>query len=376
MPERLANRFRTPDELLDTSADKQEHAGAHRAVDQGFSPVQAQEIVKDLYKPNALIYWVDFLFSVSIGWAAFLCALAMPGFSPWQIPACLVASLSWYRSVIFIHELSHLPAMGFRLFRLVWNLICGIPLMVPSFTYVGVHLDHHRKRLYGTTDDGEYWPFGASHPRYIVLHLLLSFLAPLLFVGRFVFLTPLSWLHAGWRRIIWERASSLAIDLSYRRPPPGPRDGKTWRLQELAAFVFGATVITLVATGRLGGRVLVTWYVIVAVIFLFNSVRTLAAHAYRHSGPESMSFLEQFLDSVDVSGNRVWTALWAPVGLRYHATHHLLPRMPYHRLGEAHRRLLRQLPEDSPYHNAIRNSLWDALARLWHEAQLVRADRA
>ncbi len=26
-------------------------------------------------------------------------------------------------------------------------------------------------------------------------------------------------------------------------------------------------------------------------------------------------------------------ALWAPVGLRYHATHHLFMSMPYHNLG-------------------------------------------
>jgi len=32
-------------------------------------------------------------------------------------------------------------------------------------------------------------------------------------------------------------------------------------------------------------------------------------------------------------------ALWAPVGLRYHALHHLLPSLPYHSLAEAHRRL-------------------------------------
>ena len=44
--------------------------------------------------------------------------------------------------------------------------------------------------------------------------------------------------------------------------------------------------------------------------------------------------------------------LWAPVGLRYHALHHLLPGVPYHHLGEAHRRISALVETDSPYHKA------------------------
>jgi fatty acid desaturase len=45
-------------------------------------------------------------------------------------------------------------------------------------------------------------------------------------------------------------------------------------------------------------------------------------------------------------------ALWAPVGLRYHALHHLLPSVPYHNLAAAHRRLTAMVEQDSPYHKA------------------------
>ena len=40
------------------------------------------------------------------------------------------------------------------------------------------------------------------------------------------------------------------------------------------------------------------------------------------------------------------TGLWAPVGLRYHATHHLFMSMPYHHnLSKAQRRLVNGLSD-------------------------------
>jgi fatty acid desaturase len=40
------------------------------------------------------------------------------------------------------------------------------------------------------------------------------------------------------------------------------------------------------------------------------------------------------------------------VGLRYHALHHLLPSLPYHSLGTAHRRLAAHLGAGSTYEGA------------------------
>jgi fatty acid desaturase len=68
--------------------------------------------------------------------------------------------------------------------------------------------------------------------------------------------------------------------------------------------------------------------------------------------------------------------LWAPVGLRYHALHHLMPRVPYHSLGEAHRRLVASLPADSPYHQAARRELIPALAELVRRMRASRSCRS
>ena len=102
----------------------------------------------------------------------------------------------------------------------------------------------------------------------------------------------------------------------------------------------------LLALGRVPPAFLPQAYATGVGVLLLNHVRTLGAHRYRHRR-EEVSFLEQLLDTVNYP-SRLWMAeLWAPVGLRYHALHHLFPSLPYHNLGKAHRRLMSRLPANS-----------------------------
>jgi fatty acid desaturase len=334
-----------------------------------FPVDESRRIVEDLMTPRPVVYWADFLFHVGLGWSAFSLSLRLPPFSPLQLLFYVVASLALYRSVLFIHELAHRKPGTFGAFRLVWNLSCGFPLMVPAFLYRKVHNDHHAMRIFGTRADGEYLPFATRPPRHIVSYLLLILVLPFLFPLRFIVVAPLSYLHPKLRELVWQRFSSLTIDFEYRRLPPTARDGHSWRLQELGAFLYGATFVALIGVGVLPLRAVILWYFAVLLVFLLNSLRTLAAHTYRNPGDRPMNLSEQFLDSVDIPGNRFLTPLWAPVGLRYHATHHLFPTMPYHSLGEAYRRLASELPEAGPFLQASGASLADTLARLWREAK-------
>ncbi len=329
---------------------------------------QAHDLVRDLMKPNPWIYWLDFLFHVSLGWAAFVIALSTPFFSAWQLASYIIAVLALYRSAIFTHELTHLKKGTFKMFRLVWNMLCGIPLMIPSFTYDGVHNDHHKPDIYGTNKDGEYLPFATKKPIVMVGYVLLSIILPLLLVIRFLILTPLCYLAPSIRKIVWERASSMTIDPNYKRDKNAIRSDYNWRQQESAAFLLAMLVIMGISFGVIPSHLLILWYAVALAIFLLNSLRTLAAHAYRNPGEHRMTFSEQYLDSVNVPGNQFITALWAPVGLRYHATHHLFMSMPYHNLSEAQRRLVNGLDDNSLYIKTIRHSLRDALIQIWHES--------
>ena len=341
-------------------------------VNKEFPFREAHKLVHDLMTPNPVIYWLDFLFHISLGWAAFVTALLVPPFSAWQLLAFVIAALAHYRAVIFIHELAHLKKGTFNIFRLVWNLTSGIPLLIPSFTYDGVHYDHHKPDIYGTSEDGEYIPFATQSPALMIGYVLFSFLLPLIFFCRHLLLTPLSYLIPPLRKFCWERASSLTINPTYKRPKNCIRNDKHWKLQEFATFVFATTVFTCVLLGILPLKVLVLWYLVGLVIFFLNSLRTLVAHAYRNTGNHKMGFAEQYLDSTNIPGNLFITALWAPVGLRYHATHHLFMSLPYHNLGKAQRRLVNGLSDNTLYLKTMRNSMRDALRRVWGEASASR----
>lgn len=331
---------------------------------------EAHSLVRDLMTPNPWIYWSDFLFHISLGWIAFIITLSTPLFSIWQLIAYVVAVLALYRAMIFTHELAHLKKGTFKTFRLAWNVICGIPLMVPSFTYDGVHNDHHKPDIYGTRKDGEYLPFATRRPVEMVGYILLSLLLPALLVMRFMLLTPLSYLIPPLRKLVWERASSMIIDPNYKRAENAIRNDLNWQQQELAACLFAALIAACIFLGFLSYAVFVLWYLIVMTVALLNSLRTLAAHAYRNPGEHPMTLADQYLDSINVPGNRFITALWAPVGLRFHATHHLFMNIPYHNLGKAQQRLVSGLSDNTLYLKTIRSGLWDALTRIWKESSV------
>ncbi len=334
-----------------------------------FPMAEAKGLCRDLFEAKSYIYWPDFLFHDLLGWAALIVAIKAPAFSPLQIVSFLIAGLYLYRAVLFIHELTHLKKGTFRFFHAVWNLLCGFPLMVPSLLYMGIHIDHHKQSLYGTKDDKEYFPFAISKPYRIPLFLLSMFLAPTIFLVRFSILTPLSYVIQPLRKPLWELASSLAVGSGYKRPEPSAGEKYLWWTQEFMTFAYSASGLLLMILGILPWKVLLFWYLAAMFILVTNGVRTLVAHCYRNPPAHEMEFSEQFLDSNDIPGNFLTTPLWAPVGLRFHATHHLFPGMPYHSLGEAHRRLMKGLPPGNPFPLATRKSLWEALNQLWKESK-------
>ena len=333
-----------------------------RAKDDAAMLKAAASLTRDLNAPKDSIYWADMLGSALLGYAALLAAMLVG--PKWLAVGCgLVAVLALYRAGSFIHELTHIKKGAVKGFRFVWNLIVGVPLLVPSFMYEGVHNQHHAKRYYGTVDDPEYLPLALMHPWTLPLFLIAAALAPIGVLIRFGILAPLSMLSPKLRSIVVGRYSGLQINPRFVRPKPEGEFARDWAWQEAACSVWAIALLTMVATGVVPPRDFLIFLGVSSGVMFLNQIRTLVAHLWENDG-EPMSVTAQFLDSVNVPPPGTLPALWAPVGLRYHALHHLLPGVPYHNLAEAHRRLCRELETVSVYHDSSHRHLSMLVVRL------------
>jgi len=328
----------------------------------------AVDLTRDLATARPGIYWTDMLLSAGLGYAA-LAATILASSLPLAILCGVVAALALYRALLFIHELTHIHRDALPGFRLGWNLAVGIPLMMPSFMYEGVHTLHHARTRYGTVEDPEYLPLALMKPWSLPLFLVTSLLLPPALLVRSAVLVPLGVVIPPLRRLVWERLSSLSINPAFRRRAPEGDFRQLVFWQELGASVWALSL--LAASYTWGWRPLLIALAVVSLAAVLNQLRTLVAHLWENEG-EAMSVTAQYLDSVNVPPPGPIPALWAPVGLRYHALHHLLPSMPYHSLAEAHRRLHAHLGVEGTYVKANHAGLLPLVGKIARSTMMRR----
>lgn len=318
----------------------------------------AAELTRDLSTARPGIYWPDMIGSAALGYTALAGAVLIA--NPWLAFASgVVAMMALYRALLFIHEITHLHRDALPGFRTAWNLLVGIPMLTPSLMYEQVHTLHHNRTRYGTAEDPEYLPLALMTPWSLPAFILVALLAPIALLVRWGVLAPLGLLVPALRRVSWERFSSLSINPGFRRRPAEGEQRRWFLWQEVGASIWA--IALMLSPLALGWKPLLVAMAVASGVAVFNQLRTLVAHLWENDG-QAMTVTAQYLDSVNVPSTIA--AMWAPVGLRYHATHHLLPSLPYHSLHEAHLRLTRALAPQSTYTQSIHPGLWPLVWRI------------
>jgi fatty acid desaturase len=330
---------------------------SNELAEAGLPIGQVSILVRDLRRPRAWIYWVDLLGCVLAADLGLVLASPFPS-SLAQPEGCLGFALTvvaLYRASYFNHELAHqsrhLPA-----FSVGWNVLVGIPLLIPSFLY-SHHRNHHSARGFGSEGDVEYLAPGLRGPKGALALFGVAFFLPLVYYARFAILAPAAWISSAARQWVDTRASGLGLLGLSRRDAPTASERTAWRVQELACFCYLTVVGLGILIGFIPVRLVIQMYVVSATILLLHGLRITAGHRYAFDG-QAANLTQQVQDSYNFTGPRWLTAVVTPLGFDLHALHHLLPTIPYHNMAEAHRRILAALPPESPYHAVSNRSFF------------------
>jgi len=91
------------------------------------------------FAPVRRIYRADIVLSAALAWSTIAMAMVATGRA--RAALLIVTAFSLYRAVLFIYGITHLAQRDVPGLRLASNALVGVPLLLPSFLYEGVHTD-------------------------------------------------------------------------------------------------------------------------------------------------------------------------------------------------------------------------------------------
>jgi len=311
---------------------------------------------RDFFQVSPLAFWTHSLFSVACAYAA--AGIYLSSQVLWVKALAFPIAVFWlYRAGSFVHEVAHLSHKELRIFKVVWNIVVGVPTLTPSTFFTKHHRDHHSQRMYGSPEDPEYVVNCCEPGRWISLMKYFGHIAifPLFVFARFFF-APLSFVHPKVRTWVLRNASSFTFNSSYRRDISN-MDHRAFIPLELLCWLRASMIPLGVLLGVTHWTRMPQLYLLGFTVLLINQMRQLADHHFESDG-SMPDFEAHVVDSCNFTSGDPLTRLFFPFAIRYHALHHLFPSLPYHNLAAAHEYLLQELPADSPYRKLDQGNWW------------------
>jgi hypothetical protein len=336
-------------------------------------------MLQDLMEYRPWIYFADFTASIAIGYFACWQYFTVRDYSLPQFFWFLVAGLALFRAGVFVNEIARMPEGRMVAFKTYWNLICGIPLLMPSFKYQLVR-PHARIPVEQIAEPGAEAPLGLR-PKRLTAHALRILAAPVLGAARFLLIGPLLILHPGIHGWLWARLPAN-FPIPHQSAELMPTAGRRRNAAEICCFLVVLAVVFAYADDIVPWSTFAELYALCVFAVALRCVqnlfeaRLLPAQAKANPGDASVIPLPSVENShlsnsaamadvdevglepaagspVTVAGPPVIDALLLPVGSRYRGLREALPSVPYHNLGAAHRRLMAELPADSAYRRHV-----------------------
>lgn len=302
----------------------------------------------DLMEYRPWVYFADVTISLGVGYFACWKYFTVEDGTVDQFLWFLVAGLALFRGMVFVNEVARLPKGRMTAFKAYWNLVCGIPLLSPSFMFEPTRpsdpSEAEKRAAAGLNS-----PVGPAEPRAampVTLQILKLLAAPILVTLRFLVLGPLLMLVPKLKEPLLKRLSAWFPALA-RDHDLTPTVGGKRIAAEICCFLVVLFVVFAYADDVIPWSTFAEVYILCVFAVALRAVVNLFT-----ARKPARSLLAA---PVTVLGPPVLDSLLLPAGWRYQALRKQVPTVPYHNLGRAHRRLMATLPSESAYKQRVLN---------------------
>lgn len=324
-------------------------------------------ILDDLNKVSSKRIYFEVIAIALISWSSFFMLFTSINFNV-KIFFYLISMFSFYRGLSLNHEVSHLDRVMPK-FKHVFNFLFGYWHRYPAYT-IKTHFYHHSVKTFGSEGDPEYERWTDRKKIFLFRPIVLSFLFPFVLTFRFgIFPLVYPFLKRELLISIHKKFSSFVMNYKFMRPFRED-DFRQMLMQDFSTAICFLIIVSTTMYFHVAKLYFTLWVSQVVLMSLMNTYRTLVAHRYQvHKITGHYSNKEmQVIDSVVIEGT-IFNELWAPLGLRFHSTHHMLPSIPYYNLNKAHQRLKSVLPGDHYYFKTIEPNFLRAFKKLINSCQ-------